>query len=506
MASVLSIKVLMDVKDAVTNLKGMGDSTSQAESKLTGMQNAAKSALPAAVALSSGVVALGKSAIESGAAAQAAANDFAATFGSTTAIAQQSAQVITESTGLSQQSYDAMATSIGQKLQTMGIDQATSAEMTQQLIQKGADLAATFGGDTSDAVAKLTKGLDGSTKGMKVYGITVDSSASATDNYKAIMDQTTATVGAYTDEAGETEHQQEQLTSKWQNATAQLGQSLQPAVTAVSNALIGLVEWVSNNTTTVGILGGAVLGVTAALTAMSVASKVVAAAQTAMKIAQTAATAAQWLFNAAMSANPLGLIVIAITAVIAAIVLMVTHWDSVKAAVSSVVSWVVDKWNWVMSKIRPIIDAIGGIAGSIAGFLGFSAVGDGVVTWHNSYPAGAGVMTAAADISTIGRVSSRLGGTDNLMGQQVNIEMNFNGIVGDPVAVGDQVEYALYKATGTHVRYNPTLEGKRYVTEANSGVMLATRSYVVNVNKQGDDFDPTTPVNRLGIGYQAGLN
>ena len=41
--------------------------------------------------------------------------------------------------------------------------------------------------------------------------------------------------------------------------------------------------------------------------------------------------AAQWLFNAAMTANPIGLIVAAIAAVIAAGVALYMHWDTVKA-------------------------------------------------------------------------------------------------------------------------------------------------------------------------------
>lgn len=41
--------------------------------------------------------------------------------------------------------------------------------------------------------------------------------------------------------------------------------------------------------------------------------------------------AAQWLFNAAMTANPIGLIIVAITALIAAGVALYMHWDTVKA-------------------------------------------------------------------------------------------------------------------------------------------------------------------------------
>lgn len=48
-------------------------------------------------------------------------------------------------------------------------------------------------------------------------------------------------------------------------------------------------------------------------------------------VATKAWTAAQWLFNAAMTANPIGLIVAAIAAVIAAGVALYQNWDTVKA-------------------------------------------------------------------------------------------------------------------------------------------------------------------------------
>lgn len=51
-------------------------------------------------------------------------------------------------------------------------------------------------------------------------------------------------------------------------------------------------------------------------------------AKTADLIATKAITAAQWLWNAAMSANPIGLVIIAIAALTALVVLAIKHWDS----------------------------------------------------------------------------------------------------------------------------------------------------------------------------------
>lgn len=82
-------------------------------------------------------------------------------------------------------------------------------------------------------------------------------------------------------------------------------------------------------------------------TAVTVASR---AAQLATAVAAKAMAAAQWLVNAAMSANPIGLIVIALAALAAAFVYAWTHsatfrkiligaWNAVKGAAMAVVHW-----------------------------------------------------------------------------------------------------------------------------------------------------------------------
>lgn len=68
---------------------------------------------------------------------------------------------------------------------------------------------------------------------------------------------------------------------------------------------------------------------TAAFVAQKVASLAAAAAQKAM-------TAAQWLLNAAMDANPIGLIVVGLTALVAGIVLAYQHFGPFRAVVDAV--------------------------------------------------------------------------------------------------------------------------------------------------------------------------
>lgn len=69
---------------------------------------------------------------------------------------------------------------------------------------------------------------------------------------------------------------------------------------------------------------------------------------------------AVWGFTSALLANPITWIVVGIIALIAVIILLVTHFDAVKRVVGDVVGWIVDKWNWAVAVFRIIASNIGG--------------------------------------------------------------------------------------------------------------------------------------------------
>lgn len=148
------------------------------------------------------------------------------------------------------------------------------------------------------------------------------------------------------------------------------------------------------------------------LTFASVKNKVAMIGQRIATVAATVATkamaAGMWLLNAAMRANPIGIVITIIMALVGAIVLawnksetfrrIVTGaWNAVKSAVSAVVNWftgtawpwmrrvwdgivagvtnmrdrVVGAWNWIRNKVS-------GVVSGIKGFLG--GMWDGIVS------------------------------------------------------------------------------------------------------------------------------
>ncbi len=146
-----------------------------------------------------------------------------------------------------------------------------------------------------------------------------------------------------------------------------------------------------------------------------------ALAKTAMiagAVATGVVTAAQWLWNAAMDANPIGIIILAIAALVAAIIWLVANW-------SSVTKFLTEAWKNVGSFFATVGDAISkwwtGFWNGIVSF-GVSVL-VGYVTWVHSI--------LAAIVGFFQTVGSAIGSAwSNLWSGVGAIVRNaFNGVV-----------------------------------------------------------------------------
>ena len=111
-------------------------------------------------------------------------------------------------------------------------------------------------------------------------------------------------------------------------------------------------------------------------TAAMVASKVAMAATTA---ATGLWTGAQWLLNAAMTANPVGLVVLAIAALVAIVVLIATKttwfqtawnasWGAIKDSAAAVGSWFTGTlWPWISGVFERIVGLPGRVINAFRG-------------------------------------------------------------------------------------------------------------------------------------------
>ena len=150
-----------------------------------------------------------------------------------------------------------------------------------------------------------------------------------------------------------------------------LGVALLPAFDAMNEKLVAFSAFASKNTKLILILGGVIGGLAAAIVAANIAMKAWAAAAIIVKAVTVAWTGAQWLLNAALVANPIGLIVVAIAAFIAIIVaaylkvdwfrdLVDTAWAAIQVAIETVVTWLQEvAWPIIQTVFKAIATAVG---------------------------------------------------------------------------------------------------------------------------------------------------
>ena len=174
----------------------------------------------------------------------------------------------------------------------------------------------------------------------------------------------------------ESRQAQERLT----DAMAEVGRVGEPVMTAIRNAIAGLAEsavpviermvngfrdcvtWIKQNQTTVQAWIGVIVGATTAIGTFLLIlnwSKIMTAAANAIKVVRTAMLA----LNAAMLANPVGIVIAVIAGLVAAFLYLwkncdgfrafwLNMWDKVKNASSSAVSWISGK----MDSLKGAID------------------------------------------------------------------------------------------------------------------------------------------------------
>lgn len=171
-------------------------------------------------------------------------------------------------------------------------------------------------------------------------------------------------------------------TNRMEQAQASLGAIIEPITTAWMNMKAGAMEWIVNtglpmlqtgwqwvkdNLPAVAVIIG---GLTAAWLAFG-------GAQTILNGVQTAGIAIQMALNAVMNANPIGLIILAITALVAGFMILWNNcegfrnfwiglWEKIKSAAGAVADWFKTAWtatlDWfkeAVAKIKAVFASIG---------------------------------------------------------------------------------------------------------------------------------------------------
>ncbi|QCB93296.1 hypothetical protein [Cellulomonas shaoxiangyii] len=154
--------------------------------------------------------------------------------------------------GLAQAEYNELATVIGAQLKNMGVPLGEVAVKTNDLVELGADLAAQFGGSTSEAVSALSSLLRGERDPIERYGVSIndasiqakkaemglsdltgeaDRNANMQATLALLTQQTADAQGAFARESGTLAGAQQRLTAELENMKTEIGTALMPVVT-----------------------------------------------------------------------------------------------------------------------------------------------------------------------------------------------------------------------------------------------------------------------------------
>jgi hypothetical protein len=328
-------------------------------------------AIPATIGF--GAVVLGsKQAID-------AASDMQQSFGALDAVFKDSSKEMQNwakqqsNIGLSTADAADAAAYFGAMLKGAGIPLKDASKQSKTLTGLAADMAATFGGTTSDAVTALAATLRGEYDSIEKFGVSLKQSdvnarlastgqdkltgealknAEAQARLALIMEKTTDVQGQFARESDTVAARQQQMAAETENAKAAIGEGLLPIMEKILPVVTDFAKFVGKNADLVsklaivfGVLTGAVL-----------------------------------LLNIAMNANPISLIIIGIGLLIAALVVAYEKFDVFRKIVD--VIWDVMKGfgnfikNVIVAYFNLVVDVIEKIIGLIKKLKdGFSTIG-----------------------------------------------------------------------------------------------------------------------------------
>lgn len=383
-SAILAIKIIADAENA---RKGLDSAATSAQKFERGLN---KASILAAAALAG----IGAAAIKAAGKASdlgESVNAVGKVFGPATDQILAFGKTAAESVGLSNTAFNEMATKTGSILQGYGQSTSQAADSTIALSQRAADMASVFNTDVSTAMEAINSGLNGQSEPLRAFGVNLtdaalksqaltmglwdgkgalDANAKAAAAQALIMETTANTAGDFAETSDGLANSQRILTAKWDDAQAALGGVLLPYMETAVAVFTDLITWVEANAATVQKLVGAVAGLSAVVLVLNGAMKAyraitvaVKSAQLAWKAATIVMTYAQWALNVAMASNPIGLVVIAIVALIAGLILAYKKSDTFRAMVNKLAAVLKGAF---LGAIRAVQSAFKGMANALS--------------------------------------------------------------------------------------------------------------------------------------------
>lgn len=410
-----------------------------------------------------------------------------------------------------QQALDAAATFgiIGKSAGKSGEDLV---EFSTEMTALAGDLASFNNSTPEEAIEAIGSAMRGEAEPIRKYGVLLDDATLRNEALQlgliksvkegltpqqkalaaqaAILKQTKDAQGDFARTSDGLANKNRILKAEFANLTTEIGTKALPAMLAVTTAGMSAISWAEGNKTVVVALVAAFVGLTTVVVLVNAALKVHAAAlvvataakkihvfwtnaervakmkSTAQMVLNTAAllaaaaaskivavglkvmVAAQWLLNAAMSANPIGLVIAALVALGIGMVALWKKSETFRTIVKGALKGVGDAGKWLWDNaLRPAFAAIVRVWTTVVG-----ALINGAAKAFGWVPGIGGKLKTAADEFNkfADKANAALDGIDD---ETVNVNVRLNQTKGvlTPLAQGQSLLLSGASAVGGRV-------------------------------------------------------
>lgn len=365
------------------------------------------------------IIEFGKSITEAAASVAAEQSAFEQIMGDYSNTAQQKVNEIADATGMVDTRLTPYMTSMTAKFKGLGFDIDEATTLASDGLTVAADAAAFWDKSLDESMDGLNSFVNGNYEGGEAIGLFANDTQMASYavkqgivsetkewanldearkqatrlQYAQDMMKASGATGQAAKEADQYANVQANLTEKWRQFKAQIGEPvLQNIVLPAMEKLSGLVDtasaafekasgFVSEHKNEISLLGGVLLSAAAGVGAFLLVinwGSIMTAATQAITILKGAFIA----LNTVMSANPIGLVIAAITALVVGFMYLwntsdsfrnfwIGLWEKIKAAASGV-------WDAIQSAADTVINALRSGWEAFSGF--FSGLWDGIVS------------------------------------------------------------------------------------------------------------------------------
>lgn len=215
-------------------------------------------------------------------------------------------------------------------------------EEALRLLAVAEDLAAFKGTSVESAAVAVAKAAQGNTKALAGMGIATTDAAgnalSATEVMDRLTDAVKGQANAYGDTAaGKMARYKESL----EQTQETIGAAVLPALSKLLDLLAPMFDWLAQNQAVLNTLVPILAALAGVVLTVTAATKVYTAVQT--------------VLNVVLAANPIGLVVVAIAALVAGVVIAYQKvgWfrdavDAVWGALKAVGAWIMDNWRLIV--------------------------------------------------------------------------------------------------------------------------------------------------------------